>query len=269
MGKKLSEKGIDIEHNFDKEEGLFISILIMVTLLILGAVLIGKYNLQKVIFANIPTIILIYLQAYFYPFMFIISHLIFGIILGLELQKLNVNRVFILIIILTIPISILWHYSLPVTNLVGEEKTLDGIVLQTTDYTCGPTSIANLGRLSGIAPNLSEKEVVKLTKTTRFGTTTLAQIQTLKQLKLNPNYQRNLKINDLIEINKLAILHVKEPIQNRKIAHAVVLLKINKEEELITIANPLYGIENKPFSDFNDYWIGEAIFVEKSLFEVI
>lgn len=163
-------------------------------------------------------------------------------------------------------LSILLFFLQPVQALVAvQPKIINGIVMQTTPYTCAPASIATLARLTRQHPRITEKEVVKLTKTNRFGTTTLSEIRAMEKLELNPQYRHNLTINDLITLNKPALLHVKEKRKTGKgvrFSHAVALLSINAQKGLILIANPLYGLQIKTFKEFSQYWFGEAILVD-------
>ncbi|MGK7874627.1 MAG: hypothetical protein AB4426_15380 [Xenococcaceae cyanobacterium] len=58
-----------------------------------------------------------------------------------------------------------------------------------------------------------------------------------------------------------ALLHVRERIAGRVIAHAVALLSVDISEKFLTIANPLSGIQVKTFEQMEGYWLGEAVFV--------
>lgn len=106
--------------------------------------------------------------------------------------------------------------------------------------------------------------MTKLTNTNRFGTTTLSEIKAMAKLDLHPQYRHNLTIDDLIALNKPALMHVKEKRKTGKgvrFSHAVALLSINPERKLILIGNPLEGMQIKTFDDLNQYWFGEAILV--------
>ena len=86
----------------------------------------------------------------------------------------------------------------------------------------------------------------------------------MQQLGLNPNYERHLTIADLVARKQMAVLHVMEPVSGTKIQHAIALLDIDPIKEKVTVANPLYGIQEKKFSDLKDYWLEDAIFITTS-----
>ena len=85
----------------------------------------------------------------------------------------------------------------------------------------------------------------------------------MKKLGLQPEYEHNLSLKDLAELNKFALLHVKEknPRNGHKFSHAVALLLIDPVEKLVVIGNPLFGIQVKTFASMENYWLGEAILV--------
>ena len=78
-------------------------------------------------------------------------------------------------------------------------------------------------------------------------------------------FKQALTIDDLIALNKPALLHVKEKKKTGKgvkFSHAVAFLSINPQKELILIGNPLYGVQIKTFDNLKHYWFGEAILVD-------
>jgi hypothetical protein len=109
---------------------------------------------------------------------------------------------------------------------------------------------------------MTEKAAVELTKTNRFGTTTLGEIRALKKLDLNPQYRHNLTVDDLITLGQPAIMHVKEKNKTGKgvrFSHAVAYLAVDRPKKLVLIGNPLYGLQIKTFAELDRYWFGEAI----------
>lgn len=240
-----------------------------------------QYNPVKVILSSLGIVIILSALRFFskYYFNWFTSYTIeyagevlfclsfFGIglliIIELSLRNSKQNKVELLeaIALISLCICFLFYYFQPVDKFLGKPKIFEGMVLQTTDYTCAPAAIASLVRKLNLNPNLLEKDVVKLAKTKRFGTTLVGEMRAMKKLGLNPKYQVNLTIEDLIEINKPAILTVDVVVRNKKVSHAVALLFVNTKNKYLEIANPLYGLEKRSFNDLKGYWIGDAIFV--------
>lgn len=108
---------------------------------------------------------------------------------------------------------------------------------------------------------MTEKEVAKLTKTNRLGTSTLSEISAMKKLGLNPEYYANLSLKELLKRNQIALLHVREGGISKQFAHSVALLEIDYKNQEVILGNPLFGIQTKAFKKLKDYWFGEVIFV--------
>jgi predicted double-glycine peptidase len=261
LGYYLSRQGVTADNALNKYQKYLIWVVLIIGFFAFAIILIGKLKLIYFI----PLIIRLMIGAYLTGFVLMIGGFGVGLLLGLELPAYHssprMKQLFLGLIIITIPLSILLHYSLPVTNKLGELKVVDGVVLQTTDSTCAPASIATLVRWFGENPNLSEKEVIKLTKTNHFGTNTLREIYALSELGFNPQFRENLTLDDLIKINQPALLHVLENVNGNLINHAVALLSIYEENKLFKIGNPLYGLEEKTETQMKTYWSGEAIFI--------
>jgi predicted double-glycine peptidase len=190
---------------------------------------------------------------------------VLGLLLAMELsQKKTLSQIRQLLFAIgaiAFAFSILLHYSLPITGAIGKAKVVNGVVLQTTSFTCAPASIATLARFVGKHPNISERDVTELTHTNRFGTSTLAEIRAIQQLGLQPKYEDGLSISDLVKTNRPALLHVRENYQGQYINHAVALLNTDAKKQIVIIANPLYSLQIKTFKEIENYWLGEAIFV--------
>jgi hypothetical protein len=158
----------------------------------------------------------------------------------------------------------LFYQNLPITDLLESPRTLKGVVLQTTPYSCAAATIATLSRRVNPLAQTTELDVVKLAGTSRQGTNILSEIQAMEQLGLAPQYERNLTISDLVKRRQMAVLHVMEPVSEARIQHAIALLAIDPLKEKITVANPLSGIQEKRFDEMKDYWLEDAIFVTAS-----
>ncbi len=266
FGKKLAARGITTDINLEKYHGQILLGLIAIATLILSMYLLSVFNLMHRVIFIIPTFIRLYLQAYFDKLILGLGCLILGLLVFLELSgKSSPRRMFQLSIavgIVTVPLVIFLNLSLPLTNSLDKPKVKNElVVLQTTNYTCAPSSIATLGRFTGKHPNLSELDVVKLANTNKFGTSTLAEIRAMEQLGLNPKYEYGLTVRDLVKIDRPALLHVRLKISGTVISHAVALLSVNSQQQVLIIADPLSGLKKIKFDRLKGYWLGEAIFV--------
>ena len=268
-GKFLATKGITADNALENHQKPLIWIIFGIGLIIAFLLIIDKFNLAPLLPKVFPSIILLYFAGYFHHIIVSFGCFTFGLLLLLELSGKRSRRrmcqLGVSLGAIAFALSILLIFLRPVDRLLGKAKIIDGVVWQTTSFTCAPSSIATLGRYSQQIPNSTEKEVVKLTQTNRFGTTTLAEIRAMKKLGLQPEYKHNLSLNDLAEFNKFALLHVKEKNHRNghKFSHAVALLLIDPVEKLVVIGNPLLGIQVKTFASMEDYWLGEAILVNR------
>ncbi len=266
-GKNLAAKGVNSDNALKNHQRSLIWI-VGATAPILGIlIIIDKLNLASLLPKIFPPILLIYLAAYFDETIVIIGFFCLGFLVLLELSNKHsrpkIRQLIMGITSISCALSLLLFFLQPVRAMVGKPKIINGVVvMQTTLYTCAPSSIATLARFTRKHPQLTELDTVELTKTNRFGTTTLAEIQAMKKLGLNPEYRHNLTLQDLIALHRPALLHVKEKNRNNqgvRFSHTVAFLSIDAEKELLVIANPLYGIQIKTFRDMQEYWFGEAI----------
>ena len=273
LGKNLAAIGVTSDNALKNYQKPLVWMLIAIAPLLAILVVLDKLHLTSVLPKIFPPIILIYFAGYFNQLIVWMGCFCLGLLFFLELPyQRSRSKIFKLMVALgtiSCALSILLFFLQPVQALVARPKIIDGVVMQTTPYTCAPASIATLARLTKQHPRITEQEVVKLTKTNRFGTTTLSEIRAMQQLELDPQYRHNLTIDDLITLNRSALLHVKEKRKTGKgvrFSHAVALLSINAQKRLILIANPLYGLQIKTFDEFGEYWFGEAILVNSKAF---
>lgn len=268
LGHNLAVRGINSDNALKNYQQPLLWLLLAIVPSLGCLILLDKFNLALVLPKIFPPLLLIYLAGYFHEILLGLGCFFLGLLVLLELSgkrsQQTILRLLLAIGAIALALSILLFFLQPVKNLVGEPKISDGIVIQTTPYTCAPSSIATLARYTQTKPNLTEKEAVELTKTNRFGTTTLAEIRALKQLGLKPQYRYSLTVNDLIILGQPAIMHVKEKSKTGKgvrFSHAVAYLGIDPAKKLILIGNPLYGLQIKTFTELDRYWFGEAITV--------
>ncbi|MGB5597022.1 MAG: cysteine peptidase family C39 domain-containing protein [Crocosphaera sp.] len=265
LGHYLATKGITAENALDKHQKtarvIFISLAGILTLLII----IDRSNISYYLPQLFPHIFTLYLQAIFDNLLLCFGFFILGLLLLLELSGWSSskrrNQLLIGLSAISLCLSLLLYWFSPIANDVEESRIIDGIVLQTTTVTCAPASIATLARMSGKHPEIEEKEVVKLTKTNRLGTNTLAEIEAMKKLGLNPEYHHDFTVEELLKRNQMALIHVKQRWLSQQFPHAVVLLKIDHKNQELILGNPLFGLEAKKLTELKDYWFGEVIFV--------
>ncbi|GBO52792.1 hypothetical protein APA_593 [Pseudanabaena sp. lw0831] len=238
---------------------------------LIGCITLGAVTLISILMSYgrnspwVPSFLLLYVGAYFWYAILLICFFCSGLLILMELpgwkDRLRLQQLIVFLAVSFLAICFLLYQSLPITDLVEAPRVLDGVVLQTTPYSCSAATIATLVRK--VNPNLqtTEKDVVKIAETSRQGTTTLAKIRAMEELGLAPHYERNLTIKDLVSRRQMAVLHVMEPVAGQRIQHAIALFEIDLAKGNLTVSNPLYGKQVKTFEQMKDYWIGEAIFV--------
>lgn len=268
FGHNLALKGINSDNALKNYQKPLVWLIFAIAPLIAILIILDKYHLASLLPKIFPSTLLIYLAGYFNELIVGFGCFFLGLLLFLELTgKRSRQRIIQLLLAMgaiTFALSILLFFLQPVNALVNQPKIVDGVVFQTTPYTCAPSSIATLARYIKKHPRLSEREAVELTQTNRFGTTTLSEIRAMKKLNLNPEYHHNLTPKDLITFGKPALLHVKEKRKKGKgarFSHAVAFFVADAEEEVILIGNPLFGVQLKTFEELKEYWFGEAILI--------
>ena len=266
FGKNLALRGINSDNALRNYQKPLVRLLFTIAFLLVVLIILDKLHLASLLPKIFPPMLLIYLAGYFNEMIVVLGCFFLGLLLLLELSSQRsqgrVLQVLLAMGAIAFALSIMLFFLRPVR--VNKPKIVNRIVMQTTPYTCAPASIATLARYIKKHPQLSEREVVELTKTNHFGTTTLKEIRAMKRLDLNPQYHHNLAIKDLIALNKPALMHVKEKPKSGKgvrFSHAVAYLAIDPNRGLILIGNPLYGLQIKTFAEFDTYWFGELITV--------
>ncbi len=266
-GKQLAFSGITSENALEKHQNFLVVFIVALSFILGILIIIDKFNLAPLLPQIFPSIILLYLGSYYLKIIFVAGFFVLGLLIALELNgkrtRQTIMQLSVGVGVISLALSILFYILQPVTNLIKKPLIVNGVVIQTTLYTCAPSAIATLARYTKTHPNLTEKAVSKLTQTNRLGTTALVEIKVMEKLGLNPQYQHNLTLDDLIKINKPALLHVKEKSKNKgvRFSHAVALLAIEPQNNQFFIGNPYYGLQIKTALDMEDYWFGEAIIV--------
>ncbi len=266
FGKFLAATGINSDNALKNHQKPLVWGLVAIALLLTILIAIDKFDLISLLPKIFPPMFLIYLAGYFNETIVGMGCFCLGLLVCLELagarSRRKIRELIVAIGTISLALSVLIFFLRPISGFVNSSIVINDVVMQTTPYTCAPSSIATIARYTQKHPNITEKDVVKLTKTNRFGTTTLLEIEAMQKLGLNPQYRHNLSIEKLINLNKPALLHVKEKNKNRKgvrFSHAVALLAVDRQRQLLAIGNPLYGLQIKTFKDMQEYWFGEAI----------
>lgn len=210
----------------------------------------------------VPTFLLFWGEVTVGPGTRMIAAFGLGLVIGLEWpgrheKKRRSNLVYggAALVLLT---GFLLHRSVPIGGMLLAPAMADGIVMQTTSHTCAPAAIATLARVTGADTGMTERDAVELTRTTREGTTTQAQMRALRALGFHPVFRRNLPPESLGVLGP-SVLHVDEPVLTTTIRHAVALLAVDTTARTITIGNPLHGRQAMRFDELRGYWIGEAV----------
>ncbi len=265
IGRSLAQQGLTAANalQYHQKQVYVISLLALGIGTLLGIVLSAGRSSPWV-----PSFMLLYVGAYIWDAILAVCCFCTGLVLSLELAGWkDRQRLQQLILFLLVSVSatlFLIYYQLPITNLVQAARVSEGVVLQTTPYSCAAASIATIAQISQPESPITEEDVVRLAKTSRRGTSTIAEIYAMQALGLSPQYERNLSIQDLINRHQLAVLHVMEPVGATKIAHTIALLSINPVNRTLTVGNPIYGRQIKTFAEMKDYWLNEAVFADGS-----
>jgi hypothetical protein len=233
--------------------------------LLLSAILAGALLL---VFGDrlpwMPEAVLLYGEEYAWPALGLAGWVMLGLLPALEWRNVRegrAGRVMAATLALAIGVGHLAYLAQPVSDALHRTRERDGVVMQTTSYTCAPASIATLARLARPGLRLSEREVAEMLGTTREGTSTLAEIRVMDALGLRPRFARGLTVDSLIVRGAPAVLHIDAPTRRGIARHAIALLEIDPVRRTVTIGDPMRGRQVKRFEDLDRVWIGEAVFV--------
>lgn len=145
------------------------------------------------------------------------------------------------------------RHSVPVYPHLQDTRTPEGFILQTSPYTCGPASAANILALRGVST--TEREMARLTGTTDLGTSPGEIIRALR-LKGVPARKAMLTMAQLLQLPLPAILLVDYPGMG-PMSHAIVLEKF--EGDNIHVIDPLNGRERLSTHQLKSQWRGHVI----------
>lgn len=145
------------------------------------------------------------------------------------------------------------------------EYSVNGVVLQSTIYTCGPASCANLLRLRGIDPAASERPMIPLCRTQQEeGVSVLNMAAGLKLATAGMGWRIRLHEPSFEELQSLplpAIVTVGQPFNE---GHVVVLDAM--EAERVRIADPADkdGLVWWTMEEFKKRYLREAVTMDRN-----
>ena len=254
-GRTLARRGVTAANALTGRQSQASAVFLGVVAL--GAILFGASS-----FDWTPTWFMLYSQEMNGDGLRALAAVALGLLLGLEWRgRHDPARRWQLLggsVALTLATGFLLYRALPVAGILGPPAVRDGIVLQTTSYSCAPAAIATLARFTRLDTGMTEREAARLAGTSREGTSAYAELRVLRALGLAPGYRRRLTTDSLPFLGP-AILHVNEPILTTTVSHSVALLGVDTAAHTITVGNPLYGRQVKRFAELSGYWIGEAV----------
>jgi hypothetical protein len=258
LGRRLAASGLTAQNALIGRQRLAYATLVGVGAA--GALIYYSYKVRW-----LPDTLVLYGEVAFLPATQLVAGFAIGLLLLLEWpgRRDSVRRRQLIAgtAILVVGWGFLAYRSLPIASQLAESLVIDGVVMQTSSYTCAPASIATLARHLLQDTTVTERQAAVAARTTRGGTHTLGEIRAMRALGLEPEFRRQLNADSLVAREGLALLHVDEPQPGgRTIRHAVALLEIHPNARMMTLGNPLYGRQMKSFDDLDGYWLGEAVF---------
>lgn len=174
-GKFLAVKGVTINVSIEstKTQKWILITLGTVPLMVLSLTWLDQLKISQKLTVFLPSIFLLYFSEYLYNIIIFIGCFVFGLLIGLELFNSskydNKKELFVGLALISLVLSLLLYQKYPIINTLKEPQIIDDyIVLQTTDFSCAPASIATLARLSGKYPQFTEKDATLLTNTGRL-----------------------------------------------------------------------------------------------------
>lgn len=266
IGRPLARAGLKADFEVEAKPGLALGGIVLLGISACGLAAFDRFNRLSWLPYIFPSRLLLYVAAHFTDALFVGACFILGFIVALEApgwrSPQRWRQMLVALLSIGCALGVLLHFTWPVAHLVKAPKFKQGVVMQTTPYTCAPASIVNLTRFLGTHPNLTERDVAELSHTSRFGTSTLNQLRTLEQLGIAANYEFGLTVSDLARRQQPAILIVRELYEGRRIGHAVALLAVDPRGDALILANPLVGLQRRSRQDMAEYWFGEAILLQ-------
>lgn len=144
-------------------------------------------------------------------------------------------------------------YTLPIYHDLSDARTPDGVILQTSAFTCVPASAANALTVLGISA--SEREMARLAGTTVLGTSPGEVIGCLRKEGVSAR-KALLSVDDLRHLGSPAILLVDYPGLG-PLSHAIMFDHF--EGDIAHVIDPLTGRAKLTIPSLEEQWRGHAI----------
>jgi hypothetical protein len=135
-----------------------------------------------------------------------------------------------------------------------------GVVLQTTDETCGPSALATLLRATGVVPSATEAMLARVAGTTVRGTGVPGEQWALAHYGVASTFRRGLRADDLLAMTHPAVLHVRVAVGQSQLDHAVALLGVDRVGRRVVIGDPVRGLAWQSVDALDrGQWYGELV----------
>ena len=143
-----------------------------------------------------------------------------------------------------------------------------GFVMQTTGFTCGPSSAANLLRVSGIDVNATEAQMVPLCMMSYYGereggSSPLGMAVGIKSKVAPVGYHVKIMFPELKELEHLRKPMLCSVLYGADIYHAVVICQTVKDKG-VEVLDPLMGYHWYSWNEFGDIYLKTVILMYKN-----
>jgi hypothetical protein len=145
LGKNLAAKGITSDNALKNYQQPLLWLLLAIAPFLVSLILLDKFHLAPLLPKIFPPMLLIYLAGYFNEILLGLGCFFLGLLVLLELSSKRsqpkILQLLVAISAIAFALSILLFFLRPIQTLVAQPKIINGIVMQTTPYTCAPSSI--------------------------------------------------------------------------------------------------------------------------------
>jgi ABC-type bacteriocin/lantibiotic exporter with double-glycine peptidase domain len=136
-----------------------------------------------------------------------------------------------------------------------------GVCIQSTPYTCGPASAVTLLEYFGIP--VTESEMAKMSHTRKWlGTEMVPLARAIAQKASARGLKTNVIPADWQRLKGLNIPCLVDIKYNLLVDHMIVVIKIR--EDIVTVADPITGIDYWNKDDFLKKWRGSVIVITRN-----
>ena len=156
--------------------------------------------------------------------------------------------VFAVVVLASVEVHAIWSSRPNLPPMDQPRFSKDGVILQTTAFTCVPTAAANIAALFGV--HTTEKELATLFHTSRDGTYPGAVLAGLKEFGISGR-KLTLREPDIESVKPPAMLFVLHD------SHAVVY--VGRTNGVLEIWNPSGGKVRIPEGRIGRIWDGHAL----------